>query len=92
MTNSKLAALAILFLLASPSAGFAAGASAGGAGYGGTGTGTDKVGADVMNIPDMAIGGPPALDVTKDLQFTDPGTAPEKAPRMTPSSRSVPPH
>lgn len=91
MTNSKLAALAILFLLASPSAGFAAGASAGGAGYGGTGTGTDKVGADVMNIPDMAIGGPPALDVTKDLPATAPTTTPQRMPGMKPFPRSMPP-
>jgi hypothetical protein len=95
MTKSKLVASAILFLLANPSAGFAAGGSAGrgGVGYGGTGTGTgpDTVGADVVNIPDMAIGGPPALDVTKDLPATAPTTAPQRMPGMKPSSRSMPP-
>ena len=93
MTKSKLVALAIVILLASPSAGFAAGASAGGGGvgYGSTGTGRDTVGADVVNIPDMAIGGPPALDVTKDLPATAPTTAPQRTPGMKPSSRSAPP-
>lgn len=92
MTNRKLVALVVSLLLASPSVGFAAGASAGGVGYEGTGTAaTDKVGASVVDIPDMGIGGPPALDVTKDLPSTAPGNAPQKTPRMAPVSRSAPP-
>ena len=91
MTKGKLVALAIAVLLASPSAGFAASAGGGGVGYGSTGTGRDTVGADVVNIPDMAIGGPPALDVTKDLPATAPTTAPQRTPGMKPVSRSMPP-
>jgi hypothetical protein len=91
MTNRKLVALALSFLLASPGVGFAAGGgSAGGVQYGGTGAAApDTIGASVVGIPDMAIGGPPALDVTKDLPSTAPETAPQKTPRTTP--RSVPP-
>jgi len=91
MTNRKLVALAVSFLLASPGVGFAAGGgSAGGAGYGGTGAAApDTVGASVVDIPDMAIGGPPALDVRKDLPSTGPGTAPQKTPDTMP--RSAPP-
>ena len=91
MTSRKLVALAVSFLLVSPSVGFAAGGDnlLGGGAYGDAPTTLPD--AKVENIPDLGIGGPPALDVTKDLQFTDPGTAPQKTPRMTPSSRSVPP-
>jgi hypothetical protein len=91
MTSRKLVALAVSFLLVSPSVGFAAGADnlLGGGAYGDAPTTLPD--ANVENIPDMGIGGPSPLDVTKDLQFTDPGTAPQKTPRMTPSSRSVPP-
>lgn len=96
MTNRKLIALAVSFLMASSSVGFAAGGgsggSAGGVRYGGTATAApDTKGGNVVGIPDMAIGGPPALDVTKDLQSTAPGTAPQKTPPMTPRSPSVPP-
>ena len=92
MTNRNLVALAVSILLASPSVGFAAGGSALGGGYTDTGTtSSDRVGESVMDIPDMAIGGPPPLDVTKDLQSTGPQTAPLKAPRKTPSSPSLPP-
>lgn len=92
MTNRKLVALAVSFLLASSGVGFAAGGSTGGVAYGGTGPAApDRVGASVVDIPDMGIGGPPALDVTKDLPSMAPGTAPQKTPRMTPSSRPVPP-
>jgi hypothetical protein len=93
--NRKLIALAVSFLLVSPSVGFAAGRSSGGravVGYGGAGTAApDTSGAGVVGIPDMAIGGPPALDVTKDLPSTAPETAPQKTPHRTPSPRSVPP-
>jgi hypothetical protein len=96
MTNRKLVAFAVSFLLASPGIGFAAGGgSAGGVGYGGTGAAApDTVGARVVDIPDMAIGGPPALDVRKDLPSTGPGTAPQETPGATPRSalpRSAPP-
>ena len=84
MTNRKLVALAVTFLLVSPSVGFAAGGGSGGravVGYGGARTAApDTTGAGVVGIPDMAIGGPPALDVTKDL----PSTAPETAPQIFP--------
>jgi hypothetical protein len=87
MTKRRLVALAASFLLASSSVGFAAGV-----GYGGTGTATqDRVGAGVVNIPDMANGGPPALDVTSDLPSTAPAPTPQKTPRATPSPRSAPP-
>jgi hypothetical protein len=80
MTNSKLVALAVSFLLASPGVGFAAsGGSAGGVGYAGTGAAApDTIGASVVGIPDMAIGGPPALDVRKDLPSTAPGNSATK--------------
>jgi hypothetical protein len=91
MTSRKLVALAVSFLLVSPSVGFAAGGDnlLGGGAYGDAPTTLPD--ANVENIPDLGIGGPPALDVTKDLQFTDPGTASQKTPRMTPPSRSAPP-
>ena len=86
MTNSKLVALAVSFLLASPGVGFAAGGgSAGGVRYGGTGAAApDTIGGNVVGIPGMAIGGPPALDVRKDLPSTAPETAPQKTPRSVP--------
>ena len=94
MTNRKLVALAVSFLLVSPSVGFAAGGGSGGraaVGYGGTGSAApDTTGAGVVGIPDMAIGGPPALDVTKDLPSTAPETAPQTTPRTTPSPRTSP--
>jgi|SRR5262249_35453629 hypothetical protein len=91
MTSRKLVALAVSFLLASSSVGFAAGGSPVGVGYGGTGAAAlDRAGANVVGIPDMAIGGPPALDVTKDLPSTAPRTAPQMTPDTTPSlKRSV---
>jgi len=87
MMNSKLVVLAVSFLVASPNVGFAAGASGARVGYGGTGIATrDTVGESIVGIPDMAIGGPAALDVTRDL----PSTAPQKVPQMTPHTAPSP--
>ena len=89
LRSGELAALAVSFLLVGPSVGLAAGGDnlLGGGAYGDAPTTLPD--ANVENIPDLGIGGPPALDVTKDLQFTDPGTAPPNPPDTMP--RSAPP-
>ena len=56
-----------------------------GVGYGGTGAAAPSAGATIEGIPDMAIGGPPALDVTKDLQSTAPRTELPMTPHTAPS-------
>ena len=91
MTSRKLVALAVSLLLVSPSVGFAAdrGSLLGDGAYGDAPTRLPE--ANVENIPDMAIGGPPALDVTKDLPATAPTTTPQRMPGMKPFPRSMPP-